>query len=301
VTWDTLLHWLSQSGEGSWAGFRRAVTELSPDDTDRDGALRRLRVALSDLGHVEFFIGGSPRWRVLPPFMGTIVADQPTMQLCGARVPRLLAALRESAAANGCRLIELPGSTGLTVVRIDGSAEAFEAIATGAGMEFVHELADALCNLVVTIPQSIEGAIVEPALDKWLVRSFDLRQLTWVDGLIPHSACEYQSRYGDRRYYVHTRRGLLRLPKREAVYASAALRRIELASYDPQSGTLSVPGAAPLPEAYARVACLCSGALGRFESGRLVHDSVPLHIGRFVCAALGQKVRQWQLTASEGK
>ncbi len=301
MTWDVLLYWLSQSGEGSWAGFRRAVTELASNDTDREAALRRLRVALADLGHVEFFIGGSPRWRVLPPFIGTIAAHQPTMQLCGARVPRLLAALRESATLHGCRLTELPGSNGLTVARVDGSAEAFEAVATGAGISYVHELADALCNLVVPIGQSIEGATVEPALDNWLVQSFDLRQLSWVDGLIPQSACQYQSRYGDRRYYVHTRRRLLRLPKREAVYASASLRRIELASYDPQARTLSVPGVAPLPEAYSRVACLCSGSLGRFESGRLVHDSVPLHIARFICAALGQKVRQWQLTASGGR
>src|ERR1700685_4168160 len=89
MTWDLLLYWMTHSAEGSWSGFRKAVSEIAPNSLPEDqaGLARRLRVTLSDLGHVDFFMEGSQRWRVLPPMLAGLGIDDSAAVLCGSRTP----------------------------------------------------------------------------------------------------------------------------------------------------------------------------------------------------------------------
>lgn len=80
------------------------------------------------------------------------------------------------------------------------------------------------------------------------------------------------------------------MPKRQAVYAAAAIRGIALASYDPGGCRLSVPAAAPLPELYARSACLSGGRSAEIAGEALVYHDVPPSLGHALLVLLGQQL-----------
>lgn len=289
MTWDVLLHWMTHVGEGSWMAFRNAVGRLASADADLDYMCRRLRIILSDLAHVDFFVEGSQRWRVLAPVLGGLPMDGGVAVLAGGRTANLKAALAEAARSRQCRLVEGGAAEGLACVRLEGRPEDLVAAASDAGVPHVTNLAGALCRQIVPVPQQIESAPTEMAPGNWSVRSFDLQALTWVDGLRARSACEFSSRYGERRFYLHIRRGtLLRLSKREAVYAAAMIRDVALAEYDAGTATLRTRAAAPLPEAYTRAACLCAGAPAEVDQGRFVFRSVPFETAALLLVAAGQ-------------
>lgn len=290
MSWDVLLHWMTHVSEGSWTVFRNAVAKLADSDADVDSLCRRLRIGLSDLAHADFFVQGSRRWRALPTVLAGLPSSSGAAVLSGGRTPKLVARLAEAARARQCRLVAEEDEDLPLRVRVEGPEDALTAVAADAGIAYVRYYAAALCREVVPIPFQLENAPAEPAPGNWSVRSFDFRSLTWVDGLRARSACEYRPRYGDPRFYVHTRRGkLLRIPRREAVYAAAMLQGVTLAEYDWAAARLSTPAAAPLPVAYARAACLCAGAPARFERGRLLYEKVPQETAALLIVAAGQR------------
>jgi hypothetical protein len=76
--------------------------------------------------------------------------------------------------------------------------------------------------------------------------------------------------------------------KREAVYAAAVIRNIALVSYDSASMILSTPVSAPLPEIFARAACLCSGIPASYDQGRILYKNIPCEIAAILLIAIGQ-------------
>jgi hypothetical protein len=72
------------------------------------------------------------------------------------------------------------------------------------------------------------------------------------------------------------------------VYAAAMVHRVKLAAYDVVTSVLSVPTAVPLPESYARAACLCAGAPAAFDDGQLIYRNVPHTIAAVLLVAAGQ-------------
>ncbi len=289
MNWEVLLHWMTHVQEGSWGTFRGAVAKLVTDNTDLDAVSRGLRIFLSDLGHADFFVEGSQRWHVRPPALAGLPQPAGSAVLTGGRTPKLLADLTEGAAAHGCRVVIDGDEDRPASIRVDGDPGGLTAAAVSSGIPFVESFASGLCGSINPIPRLVETAGVEEGPANWSVRSFDFDSFTWVEGLRGRSACEFRSRHGPTRYYLHMRRGrLLRLPKRETVYAAAMLRGLALAAYDAATSTLSVPASAPLPEPYARAACLCAGAPSVFQHGRLVYRSVPRDVAAVLLVAAGQ-------------
>ncbi|MBI4502886.1 MAG: hypothetical protein HY700_17200 [Gemmatimonadetes bacterium] len=289
MNWDVLLHWMTHVGEGSWATFRNAVARLAGDDADVDYWCRTLRVVMSDLGHVDFFVDDSRRWRVRAPVLGGLPPPQGVAALAGGRTPKLSATLSEAVTARACRLVEDCVAEGLPSFKVEGPRQWLAAAAADAAIPYIEDFVGALCQEIVPIPLHIQRARAETAPGNWSVRSFDFRTLTWVDGIRPRSACEFRSRYGERRFYVHTRRGeLLRLPKRQAVYAAAMISEVVLSEYELASSTLFAPTSAPLPEAYCRAACMCSGSPAQIDRGRFVFKNVPFDVAAFLLLAAGQ-------------
>jgi hypothetical protein len=286
---EVLLYWMTHTQEGSWETFRSAIKKLAVGDADPDVFARRLRIFLSDFGHADFFIDGTQRWRVQPPALAGIPHPGHSAVLTGGRTPKLLADLAEGAAAHGCRVLSDPGDDRPAIVRVEGDPRGLSAAAAVAGIPFVESFASVLCGSINPIARLVEAAAVEQGPGNWSVRSFDFDSHTWVDGLRGRSACEFRSRYGPGRYYLHTRRGrLLRLGKREAVYAAAMIRGIAVATYDAASAVLSVPASAPLPEVYARAACLCAGMPSVFQGGRFCYVGVPRNVAAVLLVAAGQ-------------
>jgi hypothetical protein len=219
--------------------------------------------------------------------------------LTGGRTPSLSAGLTKAAAAHGCHVVIEDGEDRPGCVRIDGGPDGLPAVAAEACIPYVESFAAFLCGSINPIPHLVESAPVEEGPANWSVRSFDFDSFKWVEGLRSRSACEFRSRYGPTRFYLHTRRGrLLRLPKRDAVYAAAMLRELALAVYDAATSTLSVPASAPLPELYARAACLCAGTPAMFDRGRLWYRSVPRDVAAVLLVAAGQPYPESQMPGS---
>lgn len=298
MTWDLLLQWMTHLGEGSWEGFRDAIERLAPDDQDSGGLLRRLRLELSDMGHADFFVEGTRRWRVVPPVLAGLAMRHEVAVLCGGRTPQLRAALAAAAEAEGCLLSVEESADGPTVVGIAGDPAAIARAASRAALRFVPNYASALCRRLTPVYQLLERAPEESPPTNWLLKCFDFASMSLVEQLLPNAACECTPRRGLPRWYVHTRRGRLRpLPKREAIYAAAMLRHMTLLRYDAAARRLFVPVKAQLPELFSRAACLCAGRRGRVEANAVVFEEVPPATAAALCVAAGQRhpAAEWAL------
>jgi hypothetical protein len=290
--WDLVLYWMSSLGEGSWDRFRSVISELSDADRDLSQLRRTLRVTLSDFGHVNFFIRGSSRWETLPPLLIGLVAHKDTALLVGARTPSLIAALRVAATRHGAEMRCETKDDSPALIRLEGPPSTFGSCAAAAGILYADAYAWRLAAALRPIPSLFERTRrdTDRAPINWSSRSFQLHSRGWVDGVLPRSACEFVPRYGRPRYFVaNRRRRLFEIQnRRDAIYAAAHAEGISLATYEPANRTLSVPVSAPLPEDYARVACLCSGQRAEVQQGWIVYQNMPNDLASVLLTALGQ-------------
>jgi hypothetical protein len=288
MNWDSMLYWLSYLGSGPWARFKKALAGLSPFvEEDRYDATRA-RIRLSDLGFADFFVNDSQNWRVCEPTLVGLTGVTDAALLIGARSLGLIQSLAKAAERRGCEFEMQAATDAPTRILLWGD----ERQVADAGRD---------CNL----PYRLQAALImsqrlpsllrlpsEEAVEYigWRFRSFDLQSLKWIDDVkLPLSAREYESRYHRRVHFISDQQGnLRRLPKRAAIYASAALQGALLTEYDHQKQELIVPASAPLPEDFARTACLCSGIPPRFEQGRLVYAGVTSEIAARLMVLAGQ-------------
>jgi hypothetical protein len=284
---DNLLHWMSHLNEGSWRRFRDAASELTPSNGDQAETARLLRNCFSDLGCADFFVDESQRWRVRPPLLAGLCEERQAV-LCGARSPSLVEALQAAAQKRGCRfeiqiLQNLPSR-----ILVKGDQERLAATARDARLIYQPNLAAALCRRLTPVVHSV-AKTGDTAPIRWAVRSFDLQKLRWVEGELPATAREYTSKFGERQFYTCGHQGELQAaPKRTAVYAAASLRKVSLAGYDLPSRILTTAAAAPLPEAYARTACLCSGLPPRFKDNLWIYEGVAPAVAAALLVLAGQ-------------
>ena len=283
---ELLLNWLSYMREGSWPGFLAALAALQAGTEPEAPA--RVRSRLSELGHVEFFVEGSRRWRTFAPVLGGL-RDPSLAILAGGRTARLVDCLTQSTSEAGCS-VEVQPSAGPDRVIVMGTPGAIGAAADSAGLPFVADFAGALAAAAEPVSSAVGRAAPSAAPVNWSVRSFDLDNARWVDGLIPDTAYEYRPRYGQPQHYLRgPRRTLLRLDKRDAVYGAAWLNRTALLSYNAVDETLSAPSTAPMPERLARAAAGCSGVPAEYRGDRLVYCHVSPTIAGALMVAAGQR------------
>lgn len=287
---DLLLSWMTTAREGSWGMFRSAVAELAGSDADLSDLCRMLRIHFSDLGFADFFVEETPRWRVLPPVLGGLCFQDDAALLCGSRTPLLVQELKNIAEAQCCTIdVETPPYCP-TLIRATGGMRQLAAIAMQLGMTFEPDLAALLAQNLTPVPDMFANAPEEPAPRNWKMRSFDFKTLTWTEGLIPNTACEYTPLYGSSKYFVHGRDGQpRRLGKGASLYVAAMLNGIELIQYSSTDNSLQVPLFAPLPESYARAACLSAGAVAQVAKDQLVYSGMPPQLAAMLMVAAGQR------------
>ena len=289
MNFDVLIYWMTHLGEGSWGSFRKAIQELVPEHTDLSALCRNLRIHLSELGYVDFFVDKSQKWRVRAPILGGLVNHPEIAVLCGGRTPKLLATIQRATEQNKCKFSVIPGNDIQSKIQIEGAEKALQSVANSIGIQFIPNLAKMLFASVVSIEKQLDEALEENAPHNWPVRSFDLQQQKWVEDLLPNTAREYSTVYGEHRYFVaNSADKLLALSKRESIYAAAMLKSVCIARYDTNLHTLSVPSTAPLPDNFARVACLSSGQPSRYKNGSLVYEDLSPSIAALLLVSTGQ-------------
>jgi hypothetical protein len=286
---DILLHWMSHVGGGAWAGFRSAIANLASEDADLQRLCRSLRIWLSDLGHADFFVGGSQRWRALPPVLAGLSTVPNAAILVGSQTPTLIGLLTDAASARGCAVATEFSRDYPTTIRMTGPENALSEVSAATGVPYLPNLHEILAGQLTPVGELLRASRMEAAPHNWTAKSFDFESMTWIEGVRRRSACEFSSRYGVRRYYVQLRRGsFFPMPRREAVYAAATHQRVALMQYDPMARVLRAPVAAPPPELYSRTASLCAGAQGRVQDAYITYEGVPPATAAILCVAAGQ-------------
>jgi hypothetical protein len=289
---NALIHWMAHAGQGSWASFKRAVAAVG-NAAEAAVEPRRLRLRFSDLGFAEFFVDGTERWRAFRPLLATSPHQPTEAFLCGARTPRLTERLRKAAEQRDCLYVELVVDHSFTNVKIVGGQLAD--VARAAGVPFEPNIGRLLAADLVPLEAIIPAARRRSPPVGWRVRSFDFALGDWVDGSLPNTAIECTSRFEERTYFVRASGDdALELPKREAIYAAASLQNtnrdrraaIRLAHYDVARQELTTPLSAPLPEAYARAACVSAGRPSVFRNKRIVYERVPPHLASVLLVSL---------------
>jgi hypothetical protein len=285
--WDLILEWMTHLGSGAWGAFREAVVERSGDDTDEQAVVRTLRIALSDLGHVDFFVDGSRRWRVLHPALVEL-SDGGEYLLVGGRTRSLFKQFCEAVASHAdVRVTESP--LGLSRVWVTGDPEAVAPAIEGIGIEYVADAAARLSTRLPSIRAAWEAS--QPAQEpiNWSVRSWSFQDERWVDDRLDRTVREYSNRHGVRRYLFHAgKAGLLEIEKRVSVYCAALVRGARIVHFSNEDKRLRVPRWAPLPEIYARAACLAGGQLGALSGGDILFDNVDPRVASRLLVGLGQ-------------
>lgn len=289
MNFDNLLYWMTHLGEGSWGSFRKAVQGLTPDQTDLSELCRNLRIHLSELGYADFFVDKSQKWRVRSPILGGLVNQPEIAVLSGGRTPKLLEMIQKAAEENQCNFLVITCNNTPARIQVKGSEKALRSIANSTGIQFVPSLAKELFGSLISIEKQLEAAPEENAPHNWSVKSFDLQQQAWVENLLPDTAREYSTVYGQYRYFVaNSADQLLALSKRESIYAAAMVQYITLARYNSDIQTLSVPSTAPLPDDFARVACISSGQPSRYEHGYRLYKNLSPSIAALLLVGTGQ-------------
>lgn len=290
MKWDPLIHWMSHIGEGSWASFKRMVVAHCVADDDAAAEVRRVRIRLSDLGYAEFFVGEAGRWRVFRPLLAATESGRRAL-LCGGRTPELVRAIRTAARNLSCEVYELAIDGSFTSVHVVGDVQR---LAAAVGIDYEIDIALRLAAELVPLNNLVARAQPRSLLRNWTRKSFDFRALRWTDGDKPNTVVELTSRFQERMYLVQRGAERVSLPKREALYAAAAARNVVLAQYQPSTRELSVPTIAPLPEPFARAACVAGGRPSVVKHGTIVYEDVPVRLATVLLVALNHLPPRFQ-------
>lgn len=286
---DLLLTWMTHVGKGSWTSFRKAAVEIADEERDPLALCRRLRVGFSDLGFADFFVDGTQRWQILPPVLGGLAANSDAAVLYGGRTPALVEALRNAAEEYGGRLEEEVRRDRPTSIRVVGDTSRIASIAKRIGVVYEPKNARCVAEHAPFIPYVLKTARQEPAPLNWAARYFDFGVHTWVHRRLSNAACEFRPTHGASKYFVRRKSGkLLRMSKRESIYAAAMLKGLRLIEYEPSTMRLSVPLFAPMPTLFARAASLCTCRPAEIVGDRLVYVEVTFDVATLLMVAAGQ-------------
>ncbi len=286
-----LLEWMTHLGSGTWSAFRNAVDELYGDSAEDDehAFYRRLRVTLSDLGHADFFVEGSRRWRTRRPALVGLVGSDTKHMLTGGRTTELAEHLADAAADAGA-LVTTEVVLGLPQMRIKGDSARLKHVADSLGLQYLPNAAAVLAARLPRLRETLRTAAEAAEPINWSVRSWCFRVADWVTERRERTVREYSNRYGVRRYLVAVgrRRALREIDKRSAIYCAALIQNEKIALYSHSTRALRVPHWAPLPEQHARTACLAGGTLPSAGAGELVFNSIDPRIAAALLVSLGQ-------------
>lgn len=270
--------------------FRDAVTRTHPNSDDDAAESNYLRLALSDLGHADFFVNGSRRWRVLAPAIVGLERDRKHL-VVGGRSRAFVRRVEEKAANLGVRAERSYGRDDFMQLRLHGLDELVGELAHQIDVRYLPNAARFLGARSPQLRSVVTGTRGVPPPLNWAISSLSLEDGSWVPGPVTGTVQEHTNRHGIKRYFLKRLTGeLIEMDKRSATYGAAIESGNELIHYDPFEQVLAVPRWAPLPAEHSRAACLASGERpDQVETTfRYTHISEPT--ATVLCVALGQSI-----------
>jgi hypothetical protein len=175
------------------------------------------------------------------------------------------------------------------LIGVIGTPAALNKVAYACHVRRAADFAEEMIRKFVPISAQLSVAPSRKLMIGWKRQYFDLDSKQWTANPIVRTACECISQYGRRKTFLQvSKKKIVELPRREAIYAAASLARAPIVSYDSVSQELRVPARAPLPEICARLACISSENVGDLSNGTVRYSPVPRRVARLILASLGQ-------------
>ena len=292
---DRLLEWMTHVGSGPWDAFCGAVDEVDSDVGRRDPhqLYRVLRVAFSELGHADFFVGNSRRWRVRRPVLAGLTGDDCTYLFTGGRTSQLLEKLEQRVTANGEGVVAIhqdgPSPSRVNVI---GERNFLRQVADDLGIQYLPKASMVLAARTASMRDVLDGTGCDEEPVNWAVNSWSFREARWVPERGDRTIREYRNRHGKRRYLLNFDRNnsLREIERRTGMYCAALIRRERIVKYSHGEHALRVPVWAPLPAEHARIACLARGVPGSREGSSLIYKGLDWTTAATLLASLGQVV-----------
>lgn len=280
---DALLYWLSYLETGTWGKLKSTLHGYEDGELD----LTTLRSQLSDLGFADFFVNGTKNWKVCQPQLVGLYGAEMRALFIGARCPKIVEDLKKSAQSKGVLIETQPQQNFPSHILLEGDEVQIKAIAENLKLGFRSNWAKEESRKLPSVIKALGAGDTEPI--GWDGQSFDLSSKQWVKEKLMESARWYKDRYGRSKFYFADKDGnLWTAKKREAVYISAWKQKVKIAHYDSPKQELRVPYSAPLPELFARVACLCSGIPSKFIERHIVYTGVTQDVATRLLVLVGQ-------------
>ncbi len=304
MTFDLLLEWVSELGEGTWSEFRAAYEWLvgteRPDWQTAGFAAR----TLSTLGHLEIdWVEG--RWTAAPPVLTILPNAGAHALLTGGRT-RTLRRKFDVAVEDDERLFPFPIVQQLapTALWIECEDETdVERLAGHLGIQYEHSVAERLSQLLPSLDSYLSLVPATRCPTRYGVKRFDVKDLRWRTAGDDNETGLYQyESYGPAMFRLVDRDGIFSVDLPTGVYAALSRWGTNRLRYAEQSvnGELWAHLMAPLPTLQARAAALCSGLAPVKRGNVFVYRNVPRGIARRIARSLDQSIGPFEVIGLPG-
>lgn len=289
---NLLLTWMSHCWEGSWDSFRRGIASMTGEQLNENELQKRvhkLRYHLSDMGCIQFLRQKRLRWNALPPCIVSIPDTPRVSVLCGARSPGLLLQVQAACTQNSVAIERTEQDSLPDWLQLSGEIEAIQRVARVAEVDYVADILTESIAKIESLEQMADRAPVGKRIAGWKERFFDLQTGRWETSSIDHSVVECTPIHGESIYLVQvSRKRMIRMPKREAVFLALAMNGRKIAQYDRGRKMLIIPTFASLPEHYSRIASIVSSGIGKVSNRTVEYGPISERNAHLLLVALGQ-------------
>lgn len=301
---ETLLHWASSVGEGTWELFAYACTVLNMAEqaSQARSALRRLVL----LGHIEVSLDGSS-WSIAPSCFVRYPDSPDSGFLTGARSVPLLKSIAELHALVRTDQSYYPGPARVQVGPEIPQGE------NGHIHPLVVDAGPVSARLVEIVPDLAgwkdslqEMPLLDPTLLKmeiWESEGFVGCDDVYLEGgFLRAKSGMYRLRHASNRsartitaFFDEPSQRWLRADWYGMRFLAREGRQAGVqAAYDPASGSLLVPASQRWPLLFERILTLASGLLPRRADNAnwLSYPEVPLGLARELCRKLNVELSE---------
>ena len=314
---DELLEWCSERGDGTLESFDEAVAWLTTHKRGRDQDLEPGLVAyqLQALGHLEVDWKTS-RWAIAPTCITILDDAGGNALLIGARprwlMRRLLTLhadpdeeLRDDIAPD----VILHGDVaqfarnGPSAVYLTAPEdEVIERLCSKLGIRYEQRIEERLRSVLPDLQTYLDFGFAQATPPGFSARRLEpTSRSRWVDVDDDAAPGAYEYRgYGPARYFFRAPDGeLSQADKWIVVHAELRRRSLKVLQWSPETRSLYVPAALPLPLLYGRCAVFRTGLLPRVLSEPpkglekspwyrwLQYENVPIKLATTLASKLG--------------
>jgi hypothetical protein len=298
VSYDLLLSWVSERGEGTWAEFKSVFDWLF--GTSEDPAARAWIAArdLAALGHIDISWGTQMRWSAAPPVVTMLPRSGGRALITGSRTRWLRSRLGQLANELDLYINEVAQKRAPSSLMLCCSShEDAEAVAAALGIAYTYSVSEQLAAMLPPLNAWLEVSEPRALTLGFEAERLNVSDLFWYYVDDTDQPGLYRCRtFSGHEYALRDPLGGWRQVVREiGVYEVLRWeQKTNELRYDESTGALRMAADAALPPLHGRAATLASGRLpDRWRKDNyewLRHWNVPRTVAERIAESLGQRL-----------